>query len=290
MGLGDAAELSLPVAVQDDPVDVAAVRRGFPAELLGGVEAHEVGGAFRVVGVEHGLDGVLIDEFASDPGGDSLARDVGELLVHELRREGVAAADKVIVEPLAGDGLEVAEEVELGLLAGVTPLCLDESLGEVEEEGGLSDLVEVFEVEVDAFADDALVAGVGGANDVGRELQRRLVGELGGELLGGEFDSVTLNAREPDLQVVAFWAYSTDVHGLPGRLRWSDDGLGGEVEGDSEHVCVLDVEAPLVIQVVGLTAEGSTDDLLTKKLRAEGSDAEHVRDGVGVPTLSEHGD
>jgi hypothetical protein len=59
VNLGHPAELGLPVAVQDDPVDVAAVGVGLPAVLLGGVEIDVDGGAGGVVGVEDGLDGTL---------------------------------------------------------------------------------------------------------------------------------------------------------------------------------------------------------------------------------------
>mgnify|MGYP002383931045 CR=1 FL=1 len=58
------------------------------------------------------------------------------------------------VEPLTSDGLELSEEVKLGLLAGVTPLCLQESLGQVEEQRGAAHLVKVLEVEVDALAEE----------------------------------------------------------------------------------------------------------------------------------------
>jgi hypothetical protein len=59
MTFRDTAELGLPVAVEDDPVDVAAIGLGFPAQGLGGVEADVVGGAFGVVGIEQGFDGAL---------------------------------------------------------------------------------------------------------------------------------------------------------------------------------------------------------------------------------------
>ncbi len=39
----------------------------------------------------------------------------------------------------------------------------------------------------------------------------------------------------------------------------------------------------LGIEFVGLPAKSATDHLLAEKLRAEGADAEDVRDGVGVP-------
>ena len=47
---------------------------------------------------------------------------------------------------------------------------------------------------------------------------------------------------------------------------------------------------PVLVQIVGLAAQRAADDLLAKKLRAEGADAEDVGDGVGVPPLGEHRD
>ena len=52
-----------------------------------------------------------------------------------------------------------------------------------------------------------------------------------------------------------------------------DDGFGCEVEGNAKHVSVLDVKQALVVQLIGLAAQCATDDLLAKKLGAEGADA-----------------
>ena len=71
---------------------------------------------------------------------------------------GAALADEAGVEPLLGDALELAEQVELRLLAGVAPLGVEQALGEVEEERGGPHVAQVLEVQVDAFADDAGVA------------------------------------------------------------------------------------------------------------------------------------
>ena len=57
MGLGHAAELGLPIAIENDPVDVAAARVGLPAVRFRRVEVHVDGGAGWVVRIEHSLDG-----------------------------------------------------------------------------------------------------------------------------------------------------------------------------------------------------------------------------------------
>ena len=63
---------------------------------------------------------------AGDGGGDALAGHVGQFLVHELRRVGAAFADEAGIEPLLGDPLELAEEVEFGFFAGIAPLGVEQ--------------------------------------------------------------------------------------------------------------------------------------------------------------------
>ena len=83
MRLGDAAELGLPVAVADDPVDVALARSSVSQRVAFDVLKLTMrGGAGRVVGVEDRLDRPFADVDAGDRGRDPLAGHVGDLLVH----------------------------------------------------------------------------------------------------------------------------------------------------------------------------------------------------------------
>src|SRR5688572_29105669 len=50
MAFGNAAELGFPIAVEDDPVDVAFLSVRFPAVGLGSVESDEAGRAAGIVG------------------------------------------------------------------------------------------------------------------------------------------------------------------------------------------------------------------------------------------------
>ena len=131
---------------------------------------------------------------------------------------------------------------------------------------------------------------IGRADEVGRQLEHRVVVEVGGEPLLGQLDAVALDAREADLERVALRAHGLDLDRLARRLRRRDDRLGGEVERNAEDVGVLDVEQALLVQVVGLAAQRAADDLLAEELRAEGADAEDVGDGVRVPAFGEHRD
>jgi hypothetical protein len=75
------------------------------------------------------------------------------------------------------------------------------------------------------------------------------------------------------------------------RRLWLDDHrAGSEVEGDAEDVGILRVEQPLIIQLVGLPAQGAAHHLLAEELRAEGAHAKDVGDVVGVPAFGEHRD
>ena len=86
-----------------------------------------------IVGVEQRLDRPLAHELPSDACGDPFAGHVSEFLIHELRRIGAALAYEAGVEPLLRDALELAEKIELRLLAGIAPFRVEQPLGEVEE-------------------------------------------------------------------------------------------------------------------------------------------------------------
>ena len=77
--------------------------------------------------------GLLAHHGARDRGGDAFAGHVGQFLIHELRRVGAAFAHQAGIEPLLGDALELPEQVELGVFAGIAPLGVDQALGQVEE-------------------------------------------------------------------------------------------------------------------------------------------------------------
>ena len=61
MRLRDTAKLGLPIAIQHDPVDVAAPRVRFPTVGPRCVEANMGGGPNRIVSVEYCLDWPLVD-------------------------------------------------------------------------------------------------------------------------------------------------------------------------------------------------------------------------------------
>ena len=82
----------------------------------------------------------------------------------------------------------------------------------------------------------------GRADEIGGQLENRIVVEVGGEAFLGQFDAVAFDAREADFQRVALRANGLDLNRLARRLRRGDDRLGREVEGNAEDVGVFDVE------------------------------------------------
>ena len=122
VGFGHAAELGLPVAIEDHPVDVAPAGVGLPAIRARRVELHVRGGAGGIVRIEHGFDGVGSDHVVGDGGGDAVASHVGQFLIQELSRFGITFAHQTGVEPLLGDALELPEQVEFWVFARIAPL------------------------------------------------------------------------------------------------------------------------------------------------------------------------
>ena len=186
--------------------------------------------------------------------------------------------------------LELAEEVQLRRFAGIAVFLIEKMLGEVKEDRRAAHVVEVLDGQVHALADDALVLGDGRADKSGRQLQHRILVEFRRELLVRQLDAIAFDAREADFERVALRADRMDADGLARLGRRRDDGLRREVEGDAENVGIFDVEQAVFIQIVGLAAQAAADDLLAQKLRAEGADAENVRDGVRVPAFRQHRD
>ena len=127
------------------------------------------------------------------------------------------------------------------------------------------------------------------ADEVRGQLQHGVVIELGGEPFLRQFDPIACHTGKADFEGIAVGTNGLDLDGLAGRLRRRNHRLGGEVEGDAQHIGIFDVEQVLFVEVVGLAAQGTADDLLAQKLRAEGAHAQNMGDGVGVPAFGEHG-
>jgi len=219
-------------------------------------------GARGVVGIGDCLDPLITPRAALAGEIDAVGRLVGDLLIQELGGERAALAHQVaLVDPAPRDLLELAEQVQLRLLARITEFPEQQVLGEMIGDRARPDLAQVLQVQRDAFADDALKQDLARADQLGRQLEPRVFGELRRDALVRQLDPVAFDAREADLERRPL-LHGVDAYGLARARRLDDHGLGGEVEGHAQDVGVFDVEQAFLVQLVGLTAQRSTDHLL----------------------------
>ena len=126
-------------------------------------------------GSSSNLYGTFSEELPSDCSGDAIAGHIGKFLIHEKRRIRAAFAHKASVQPLLGDSLQLAEEVELWLLARIAPFGVEEPMGEVEHERRGPHIAQMFQTHVHAFADDARIVSDGRTDQIGAEFEDRFV-------------------------------------------------------------------------------------------------------------------
>ncbi len=86
---------------------------------------------------------------------DAVARHVGQFLIHEKRRISVAFANETVVQPLFGDALKLSEKMKLGRFTRIAPFRIKQALRHVEEKRRGPHVAEVFQAEINPFADDA---------------------------------------------------------------------------------------------------------------------------------------
>ena len=178
--------------------------------------------------------------------------------------------------------------MELRRLPGVPPLGVDEPLGQV-----IKDLVgphafQVAQIQVHGLAHDSGVPHLRRTNQFRGQLQHMILVEFSLQPVIGRLHAITRHPREADLQRVPLRPHRMHPHRLSRRLRRGDHGLRSEVEGDAQHIGVLDVEQVFLVEVVGLAPERAPDRLLAQQLGTERPHAEHVGDGVRVPSLGQH--
>ena len=129
----------------------------------------------------------------------------------------------------------------LGILTGVPPLGIQQPSGNVKQQRRPAHIFQMLQAEIDILADDSLVLGNRRTNEIRGQLQHRFVIKLRGQPFLRQFDTVALDAWEPDFEVVAFRANGFHVNCLAGRLRRRNDRLGREVERNAQHIRVFDV-------------------------------------------------
>ena len=94
------------------------------------------------------------------------------------------------------DALELAEEVQLGFLAGIAPLGVEESLREMEEQRRAAEVEVWTSVRSTPSPMMPSLRVTDGPTMFGRELETESSSNVGGEPLLGKLDAVALHARE----------------------------------------------------------------------------------------------
>ena len=119
------------------------------------------------------------------------------------------------------------------------------------------------------LADDALVTRDGRPHQFRGELQAGIFVEIRSEDLFRQLHTIAHHTREADLQRVTIRAHGLDLHALARLGGFDDDSLCRELKGNPQHVGVFHIEQAFLVQVIGLTPQGTTDDLLAQQLGTE---------------------
>ena len=144
------------------------------------------------------------------------------------------------------------------------------------------------QIQIDSFADNPFASRFRRANQLRREFQHRVFAEISGELLIGQLHPIASHSRKPDLKFVSLWADGFHLNSLTRRLRRNHHGLRREIKRHAEHICILHIKQPILVEVVRLAAQRTAYYLFAEQLRSEGAHAHHMADGVGIPSLGEH--
>src|SRR5439155_917815 len=156
--LGDSTEFRFPIAVEDDPIDMAAVRGRFPTTPLGRVEADVRSGTYRIVSIQRHGNLSLTFARTRDRGDDTVASHVGDHLKHQLRWIGSALTNQITpIEPLAHDPFQLTEEMKLRFFTRITPLLQYQVGGEMVEDLRRPDVTGVRQIQIHGLPDDSRI-------------------------------------------------------------------------------------------------------------------------------------
>ena len=111
-------------------------------------------------------------------------------------------ADEVTVQPLLGDALELAEQVQFRVLSRIAPLRHQQVGREFVENLGGPNVAGVSKCQIDGCADDSRVLSLRCAHKIGGEFQNGVVVEVGNQSLGGQFDSIERSLETAPMQKI----------------------------------------------------------------------------------------
>ena len=105
------------------------------------------------------------------------------------------------------------------IIARISELVIQKMLRQIEQHCRLPNVCEVFDGQINSLPDDARVASHRWADKLWRQLQFGVTREFRSDVFFRQINSVALNARKPNLQMIAFRPHRFNVYGRA-RLLW----------------------------------------------------------------------
>ena len=292
MAFDDTGKLRLPVAVADDVIDVALVRRVVVKRILGRVEADVVRAMPRGLYASR----IALIRFSLDPRRlageiDSFGGLVGDLEVGDHGPHCPASALEVaFVEPAARRSFDLAEEMHAAAARPVPGSACRAGAwrGERDRRSGRmpSSMSGPISTPSPTMPSSRTRHGPT-ISGVSNRLESSV--KSARNALVGQVFAVAGDAGERDRQR---FALLDGVHartiGL-GGFGGATTGLAVKSNGMPRMSAYSTSNRPFVVELVGLAAQRAADDLLAQKLRAESANAEDMGDSVGVPAFGQHG-
>ena len=112
----------------------------------------------------------------------------------------------------------------------------------MKEKCRAAEVASVNQIEVHALADNPLDRCARRPDQIGRQLQHRVLVELGVEPILRQFNSVPSYSWEPNLERISFRPHRSYVNSSSRRLWRDHNWLRGKVEGYSQDIRVLDIK------------------------------------------------
>ena len=99
------------------------------------------------------------------------------------------------------------------------------------------------------------------------KFDNKLYLEFGGKLFFRQLDTIPRDTGKDDFQRIPIRTDSLDLYGFMGRRRFADNGLCRKIKRNAQYVRIFDIEQSFFIQIVGLPAKRTANDLFAQQLR-----------------------
>ncbi len=147
----------------------------------------------------------------------------------------------------------------------------------------------MFQIQVNPLADNPLVLGNGGTHQIRAQFQNRVIIIFCCQSFFRHFNTKALNSGKADFKMIPIRTICLDVYGFPGRLRRYNYGFDCKIKRYPQDICIFNIKQTIIIKFIRLTAQGTANNLLTKKLGSKGPDSENMGDSIGIPAFIQHG-